>query len=71
MLDQFHRVYKRNAKIIHFAYTASLSDLTICGFLPDINVCKYWEREVSGNLIQPGDRICKKCQKALDKAGLI
>jgi len=67
MLDQFFIVYTRDIKKIHFAYIGDTS-YTICGHKPTQN---RWEAEVGGSLIESKDKICKKCLKVLDKAGLI
>ena len=67
MLDQFFIVYTRDKEKIHFAYIGDTSD-TICGHKPTQS---RWEAEVGGSLIESKDKICKKCYKVLDKAGLI
>jgi len=69
MLNQFFIVYTRDKEKIHFAYIGDTS-YTICGHKPTQS---RWEAEVGGSLIEliESNKICKKCLKVLDKAGLI
>lgn len=67
MLDQFFTVYTRDKEKIHFAYVGDTS-YTICGHK---TTPSRWEAEVGGSLIESKDKICKKCLKVLDNAGLI
>ena len=69
MLDKFYRVRQRDRKIVHFGHTSN-PYVTICGHKPTSE--RYWEAEVSQMfLVYTGDKICKKCKKALAKAKLI
>jgi hypothetical protein len=70
MLDQFFIVYTRDREKIHFAYIGDTS-YTICGHK---TTPSRWEAEVDISLIElieSKGKICKKCLKVLDKAGLI
>ena len=69
MLDQFYRAYQRDRKIIHFIHRTNPYS-TVCGTKATPE--RYWKAEVSRNiLVYTGDKVCKKCKKALDKARLI
>lgn len=67
LLDQLYRAYLRNRKVIHFIHKTSHYS-TICG--TKVTPERHWEAEVSHILVYTGDKVCKKCRKALDKAGL-
>lgn len=69
MLDQFYRTKQKDREIVHFAHTSN-HYATICGHKPTSE--RYWEADFSKkDIIFMWSKVCKKCQKALDKAGLI
>ena len=66
--DEFYRVKQRDKNIIHFAHSSNYY-VTICGHKPTSE--RHWEAEVTHILVYTSDKVCKKCLKVLDKAGLI